>query len=208
MNANVETPCPVRTDGKHCDCWHDGGGACCGCGDNAGEVPRWINATWVHDAYGKRIPPLPRGIQLSVGLGNALSRNARGWLSWADVIAASLRDVLTVKNLGRARGAELLAALRACGVTPAWTVETPRPRKAVPPVRLVEHSGDCAHWTPLDALDEARKALAEDGGKTLMVAFVDNLGDVRVFRAGRSEAVTLLAAQVGQYEIRTYAFEV
>jgi hypothetical protein len=27
-----ETPCPVRDDRQHCNCWYDGE-ACCGCGD-------------------------------------------------------------------------------------------------------------------------------------------------------------------------------
>ncbi len=29
-----ETPCPVRDDKQHCDCWYDGQ-ACCACGDPA-----------------------------------------------------------------------------------------------------------------------------------------------------------------------------
>jgi hypothetical protein len=29
-DADDETPCPVREDGLHCECWYDGN-ACCGC---------------------------------------------------------------------------------------------------------------------------------------------------------------------------------
>lgn len=31
LDANWETPCPKREDGRHCDCWYDGQ-ACCACG--------------------------------------------------------------------------------------------------------------------------------------------------------------------------------
>jgi len=32
--ADEETPCPVREDQQHCNCWYDGE-ACCACGDPA-----------------------------------------------------------------------------------------------------------------------------------------------------------------------------
>lgn len=41
-SADDETPCAVRDDGLHCECWY-GGNTCCGCGDGdrtlGGEWP-------------------------------------------------------------------------------------------------------------------------------------------------------------------------
>ena len=39
QNAELETPCPKREDGQHCDCWYDGA-ACCACGAPAELVER------------------------------------------------------------------------------------------------------------------------------------------------------------------------
>ncbi len=30
-----ETPCPNRTDCKHCEHWYDNEGPCCACGDDS-----------------------------------------------------------------------------------------------------------------------------------------------------------------------------
>lgn len=35
--ADWETPCPTRVDGRHCTCWYDGE-FCCGCGDDSGPI--------------------------------------------------------------------------------------------------------------------------------------------------------------------------
>lgn len=41
VDADDETPCAVRDDGLHCECWY-GGNMCCGCGDGG----RTLGGEW------------------------------------------------------------------------------------------------------------------------------------------------------------------
>ena len=38
MSLGLETPCPARKDGLHCNCWYDGDG-CCSCGNDPDHGP-------------------------------------------------------------------------------------------------------------------------------------------------------------------------
>lgn len=40
--ADEETPCPIREDEMHCNCWYDGK-ACCACGDAALPEPTYCH---------------------------------------------------------------------------------------------------------------------------------------------------------------------
>ena len=76
-----------------------------------------------------------------------------------------------------------------------------------PCIELATRTGSACHWTPEDALREAQRLLEEHGGRTLIVAFVDEAGAIQIGRAGLDHRIALLAQKVALAEINDHEIE-